>query len=102
MQDITVVVESGYQPNKISAVSNIPLTITFDRKDTGECTDRVIFPKMKIKNEEKGKVEEKVIVVKLPENTKTSVTFIPMEQGVFEFTCGMGMVHGKLEVTQYE
>lgn len=96
-QEITVVVEAGYQPAKISVTRNIPVTVIFDRRDKGECTERVIFPKIKIRNE-KGEIIEKQISLHLPEDEKTSVTFTPVEAGLYEFMCGMGMVHGKLEV----
>lgn len=96
-QEVTIIVEAGYQPNKVVATKDKPLTIIFDRRDRGECTERVIFPKIKIRNE-KGEITEKQISLHLPEDEKTSVTFTPVEAGLYEFMCGMAMVHGKLEV----
>lgn len=96
-EEVTIIVEAGYQPNKITVQKDIPLTITFDRRDKGECTERVIFPKMKIKDQE-GNITEKEISLHLPEGEKTSLSFTPLEVGVYEFMCGMGMNHGKLEV----
>lgn len=97
-EEVTIVVEAGYQPNRILAQKNVPLTIIFDRRDKEECTERVIFPKMRIRDAE-GKTVEKEISLHLPEREKTSIIFTPLEKGVFEFMCGMGMNHGKLEVT---
>lgn len=96
-EEVTIVVEAGYQPNRILAQKNVPFTIIFDRRDKGECTEQVIFPKMRIRDAE-GKTVEKEISLHLPEGEKTSITFTPLEKGVFEFMCGMGMNHGKLEV----
>ena len=96
-QEITVIVEPGYQPARISVKRNIPVTIIFDRRDKGECTEWVIFPKMKVLSQN-GNIEDKEIKTHLPEGQKTKINFTPVEAGIYEFVCGMGMVHGKLEV----
>ena len=47
-QDVTIVVRGGYTPARIEAVAGVPLRITFDRQETGDCTSRVVFPDLGI------------------------------------------------------
>ena len=47
-QQVTVVVRGGYTPDRIEAMAGVPLQITFDRQETGDCTSRVVFPELGI------------------------------------------------------
>ena len=82
-QSIDVIVKGGYSPDTIQATAGIPLRITFDRRESGSCTERVIISAFRI-------------AVDLPANSRTTVFFTPDTPGTYEFACGMNMVHGKL------
>ena len=86
-QEITVVVEGAYTPNLIAAKKGIPLRITFDRRETDDCSEFVSFPDLKINK-------------KLEPMATTVVEFTPQNAGEFEFVCSMGMLHGKLLVEE--
>ena len=82
-QSITVTVKGGYSPDTIEAILGVPLNIIFDRQESGSCTEQVVISSFGI-------------IVDLPANKRTSVTFTPDREGTFDFACGMNMVHGKL------
>ena len=42
-QEVTVVVQGGYQPNLIHAHTGAPLRLVFDRREDGDCSSRVVF-----------------------------------------------------------
>ena len=82
-QSIDVIVKGGYSPDTIQATVGIPLRITFDRQESGSCTEKVIISAFRI-------------AADLPANRRTTVVFTPDTPGTYEFACGMNMVHGKL------
>ena len=82
-QTIDVVVKGGYSPDTIRATAGVPLRITFDRQESGSCTEKVLIPAFRI-------------ALDLPANRRTSVTFTPDTPGRYDFACGMNMVHGTL------
>ena len=82
-QSIYVTVKGGYSPDTIEATLGVPLHITFDRQESGSCTEKVIISSFGI-------------VADLPAYKRTIVTFTPDRAGIFDFACGMNMVHGKL------
>ena len=84
-QSVTITVKGGYAPNTIEVALGIPLQITFDRQESGSCTEKVIFSSFGI-------------VADLPAFKQTVVTFTPDRLGTFDFACGMNMVHGSLIV----
>jgi P-type Cu+ transporter len=85
VQRVDVVVRGAYVPNIIRAREGVPLQITFDRREGGECTSRVVFPDLRQ-------------AFDLPAFAKTTVTLKPDAAGRFAFACGMNMVHGTLVV----
>ncbi len=82
---IDVLVKGGYSPDVISVKRGKAITINFIRKDENSCLEEVILSDFKIKKY-------------LPINKKVSVQITPQEVGKFDFSCGMGMFHGKLIV----
>lgn len=82
-QSIDIIVKGGYSPDTIQATVGSPLRITFDRQESGSCTEKVIIPAFRI-------------AADLPANRRTTVVFTPDIPGIYEFACGMNMVHGKL------
>ena len=86
-QDVTVVIRGGYTPARIQAVAGVPLRITFDRQEAGDCTSRVVMPDLGINQA-------------LPANHKTVVELVPPAAGEFGFSCAMNMIHGTLLVSE--
>ncbi len=85
VQRATIIVQGAYAPNLLRVKEGVPLQITFDRREGGECTSRVVFPDLRQSFD-------------LPAFAKTTVTIMPTEPGRIDFACGMNMVHGALLV----
>jgi P-type Cu+ transporter len=85
VQEVDVTVRGGYSPSVISAREGIPLRVTFDRQEQGECTSEVVFPDFRLRQA-------------LPAFSRTTVELLPARSGEFTFACGMNMVHGRLIV----
>ncbi len=90
-QAVMVTVDAAYIPEIVRVKVNVPVEITFDRKDSGDCTEWVIFDKLPTK-------EGRKVKARLLEGKKKTVSFTPTKVGEYGFECGMGMVHGKLIV----
>ncbi len=88
-QSIEVTVQGGYSPAVIELQEGIPTSITFDRKETGECTSHVVFSDLGID-------------ARLPGNQRTVVELPALKAGDYPFACGMNMVHGSLHVAPRE
>jgi Cu+-exporting ATPase len=84
-QEVTVTVRGGYSPDVIRVRQGVPVRLVFDRRESGECTSRVLFPDFGINTA-------------LPANAKTAVDLVPDRAGQFGFACGMNMVRGRLVV----
>jgi P-type Cu+ transporter len=84
-QNVTVVVDSSYSPAVIEVQAGHPVRLSFDRRDTGSCTEEVVLGDFGIRRF-------------LPTGKITTVEFTPRHPGTHEFSCGMGMIHGKLIV----
>ncbi len=87
VQEITVVVEGGYTPSTVKAKVGQKLRIVFDRRETSSCSEEVTIPDFNVRTF-------------LPAHEKTNVEITPQNAGVHEFACGMGMLHGKIIVTE--
>ena len=85
VQKIAVTVKGGYSPELIHARQGVPLEIEFDRQESGECTNRVVFADLGV-------------TAGLPAYSKTMVRLRPDRAGTFGFACGMNMIHGTLVV----
>jgi len=85
VQEITVTVRGGYDPAEIEVQAGRPVRLIFDRKETSGCSEELLLPDFRIRRF-------------LPANQPTPVEFTPERPGVHEFTCGMGMLRGKLIV----
>ncbi|MEX2538539.1 MAG: heavy metal translocating P-type ATPase [Actinomycetota bacterium] len=84
-QVVDIIVQGAYSPSTIRARQGVPLRITFDRREGGECTSKVVFSDWRKSFD-------------LPAFKKTTVTLTTDEVGDFAFACGMNMVHGRLIV----
>jgi P-type Cu+ transporter len=85
VQRATVTVRGGYSPELVRARQGVPLELTFDRQESGDCTSRVVFPDFRVS-------------VAVPAYQQTTLRLDPAEAGQFGFACGMNMIHGTLVV----
>lgn len=82
---IDILVKGGYTPARIIIPQNRTTTINFLREDQSTCLEEVVLADFKIRKY-------------LPLNQKISIEVNPKKKGEFDFSCGMGMFHGKLIV----
>ncbi|MGG6297791.1 cupredoxin domain-containing protein [Leptolyngbya sp. AN02str] len=85
IQEVTVTVDGGYEPSQITVQVGQLVRLNFDRQDPSSCLEEVRFPEFRIAQE-------------LPLNQVTPIEFIPQKTGRYEFTCGMNMFRGVVEV----
>ncbi|MEO6318369.1 MAG: HAD-IC family P-type ATPase, partial [Acidimicrobiales bacterium] len=80
-QEVTVVVQGGYQPNLIHAQTGTPLRLVFDRREDGDCSSRVVFGDLGVN--------------RFLAPFATTVVELPTDRpGTFEFSCAMNMIRG--------
>ncbi|MGQ0736213.1 MAG: cupredoxin domain-containing protein [Acidobacteriota bacterium] len=84
-QEVTVRVEGGYDPAVIELEAGRLVRLIFDRREDNPCSEAVVLPAFGIHRD-------------LPAFAQTSVEFTPPTPGRYEFTCGMGMLHGALVI----
>jgi Cu+-exporting ATPase len=84
-QEATVVVHGGYQPSVIRARTGSRLHISFERREDGDCSSRVVFPALGVNRF-------------LPPFATTTLELPTDRPGSFEFSCAMNMIHGTLMV----
>jgi plastocyanin domain-containing protein len=76
-------VDGGYSPAVVRVKAGRPVRLVFDRKDSGSCSDEVVFPEFGVRRF-------------LPTGKKTVVEVTPPKAGRYDFTCGMSMLRGAL------
>jgi plastocyanin domain-containing protein len=81
--EVGITVRGGYSPAVIRTPAGKPIRLVFDRQENSSCSEEVVFPDFGVKRF-------------LPENEKTTIEITPPAAGTYEFTCGMGMLHGRL------
>jgi plastocyanin domain-containing protein len=84
-QEVRITVRGGYQPPVIEVRAGRPVRLVFRREEVEGCSDTVLLP-------------EWGIVQRLSAYQDTTVEFTPQQPGEFEFTCGMGMLRGRVVV----
>ncbi|MDY7019927.1 MAG: cupredoxin domain-containing protein [Cyanobacteriota bacterium] len=85
IQELQILVDGGYEPNRITVNSGQQVRLKFHRKDPSHCLEKVLFPDFNISKD-------------LPLDQTTTVEFTPEKPGEYTFSCGMNMVRGTLEV----
>jgi plastocyanin domain-containing protein len=85
VQEVGITVKGGYTPAVIHAKEGTPLRLIFDRQETSSCSEEIVIGDFGVKKF-------------LPAFQKTVVEIVPDRAGRFDFTCGMGMLHGTLIV----
>jgi plastocyanin domain-containing protein len=85
LQEVGITVKGGYTPAEIHAKAGVPLRLVFDRQETSSCSEEIVLGDFGVRRF-------------LPPFQKTAVDLTPDRTGRFDFTCGMGMLHGTLVV----
>ena len=78
-----IMVDGGYSPAMVRVKAGRPVRLVFDRRDSGSCSDEVVFPDFGIRRF-------------LPTGKKTVIELTPPKAGRYDFTCGMSMLRGAL------
>ena len=78
-----IVVNGGYSPATVKVKAGKLVRLVFDRRDTGACSDEVVFPDFGIRRF-------------IPTGQKTTIELTPAQPGRYEFTCGMSMHRGSI------
>ncbi|MCX6797441.1 MAG: cupredoxin domain-containing protein [Candidatus Doudnabacteria bacterium] len=84
-QQVDITVDGGYLPAIISLTQGKLAKLNFFRKDSSSCLEEVVMPDFKVRQF-------------LPLNQKITIEIRPQKSGEYNFSCGMGMFHGKLIV----
>jgi plastocyanin domain-containing protein len=82
-QSVHIVVQGGYTPSVVKVEAGRPVRLEFERRESSGCTEEVVVPDFGIRTF-------------LPPHQTTAVQFTPARPGTYEFTCGMGMVRGRV------
>jgi plastocyanin domain-containing protein len=82
-QQVDVVIRGAYSPAAIRVAAGRPVRLVFDRQETSSCSEEIVFPAFGVRKF-------------LPAYEKTSLEVTPPAPGIYDFTCGMGMLHGRL------
>jgi plastocyanin domain-containing protein len=82
-QSVHIVVDGGYTPSVVTVEAGRPVRLEFERRESSGCTEEVVVPDFGIRTF-------------LPPHQTTAVQFTPGKPGTYEFTCGMGMVRGRV------
>jgi len=80
---VTITVDGGYSPQQVRVKAGAPVRLVFDRRDSGSCSDEVVFPDFGIRKF-------------LPTGQRTTIELTPPKAGRYEFTCGMSMLRGAI------
>jgi plastocyanin domain-containing protein len=85
IQAITVTVDGGYEPSHIVVQAGRAVRLNFDRQDPSSCLEEVRLPDFHI--------AQKLVLHQI-----TPIEFTPDKPGQYEFSCGMNMFRGVVEV----
>ena len=87
IQEMTINVDGGYKPSRVIVKSGLPVRLNFFRSDPNSCLEKVLLPDFHIAQD-------------LALNHVTPIEFTPAKPGQYQFTCGMNMFRGVVEVQQ--
>jgi plastocyanin domain-containing protein len=87
LQQAVIRVEGGYAPAQVRLRAGKPARLVFDRREESSCSEEVLIPDFGIRRF-------------LPAHQRTSVDLPAARAGTYEFTCGMGMLRGRLVVEE--
>lgn len=84
IQEVDIVVDGGYTPDRIEVAAGEPVKLNFYRQDASSCLEQVLLPDF-----------NKALDLAL--NQTTSVEVVPEKSGEYTFTCGMNMYRGVIK-----
>ena len=87
VQEVQIAVKGGYAPATIRLRAGQPARRVFDRQETNSCAEEVVLGDFGIRRF-------------LPAFEETVIEFTPERAGTYEFTCGMGMLRGRIVVEE--
>jgi plastocyanin domain-containing protein len=85
LQEVTIRVKGGYDPDMILVKKGVPVRLNFYRDESADCSEIVVLGEFNIRKP-------------LPAFKTTPIEFTPQRAGEFEFGCGKGMLRGRLIV----
>jgi len=85
VQVVDITVRGGYSPEVVRVLPGVPVRLVFDRQEDSECSGRLLVPDLGVD-------------VALAEFEATAVALPALDEGTYEFTCGMGMLRGSILV----
>lgn len=83
--ELDIVVKDGYAPSVILLKQGETVRLNFRREEESACTEELVIDAFDVRR-------------KLPAWRTTTVVLTPQRPGVFGFSCGMKMLHGKIVV----
>lgn len=84
-REIEIIVDGGYQPNKIVVREGERIRLKFVRKDPSPCAKEVVLASIGVRRE-------------LPLNQPVIIDLPALQPGETEFRCGMNMLKGTIVV----
>ena len=84
IQEVDIVVDGGYTPDRIEVAAGEPVKLNFYRQDASSCLEQVLLSDF-----------DKALDLTL--NQTTSVEIVPEKSGEYTFTCGMNMYRGVIK-----
>ena len=78
-----IAIHGGYDPATVRVTAGRAVRLVLDREDDSSCTEEIVIPAFGIRKF-------------LPAFETTTIEVTPAAPGTYEFTCGMGMLHGRL------
>jgi plastocyanin domain-containing protein len=87
VQEVRIAVQGGYSPAVVRVHAGEPVRLIFDRQERSSCSEEVVLEQWGIRRF-------------LPPLRETQIEFTPTEPGEYDFTCGMGMLRGKVIVEE--
>ena len=85
VQEVSVLVQGGYRPDKIIAAQGKPVRLLFRREESSPCSEEVVFEHFGAR-------------ARLPQGRDVWLELPASEPGEYAFSCGHGMLHGTLVV----
>ena len=85
VQVVDLTVKGGYSPDVVQVLPGVPVRLRLDRQEDSACSERLLVPDLGVD-------------VALPAFERTTVELPAMDEGTYDFSCAMGMLHGRILV----
>lgn len=86
IQEMNITVEGGYSPSSVRLTKGM-VRLIFDRREKSPCSEELVISEFGIRRF-------------LKPFEKTVIEFVATRSGDFEFTCGMNMLRGRIQVEE--